>query len=288
MRIALAQINYHIGHFEYNFYNICRAIEEAKSQHADLVVFGELSICGYPPRDFLEFDDFVKQCETWIEKLLPFSQDIGVLVGGPSVNPQIEGKDLFNSAWLLYQGEVVFKAHKSLLPNYDIFDEYRYFEPATTISTVAFRGRLLAITICEDLWNIGNENPLYPVCPMDVLLLEKPEIIINLSASPFSYQQAAERKRIIRENAKTYQLPVFYANHVGAQTEIIFDGGSLAVSPDGSIYEELPYFDRQVQTFDVDKVIAGHGNRELYEEKTALIYRAIITGIREYIFQTGL
>src|SRR3979409_80918 len=169
MKIVLAQQNYHIGNFGDNLRKILGAIHEAKRQGAELVIFSELCVCGYPPRDFLEFEDFIAQCYTAIDQIREQADSIGVIIGGPARNPVREGKDLFNAAWLLYEKEVKGVAHKTCLPNYDVFDEYRYFEPGYEWSVLEFKGKKLAVTICEDIWNLGD-NPLYRVCPMDMLM----------------------------------------------------------------------------------------------------------------------
>ena len=195
MKVFLAQQNYHIGNFSLNLEKMLQAVEEGRSLGADLVVFSELSVCGYPPRDFLEFEDFILQAESSIQALAKVSGDIGLLVGTPTRNPQKEGKDLLNSAVLLYNGVVQGIAHKSLLPNYDVFDEYRYFEPAYNWNVIEFKGKKIAVTICEDIWNLGN-NPLYRVCPMDKLMLQSPDLMINISASPFDFSHDEDRKEI--------------------------------------------------------------------------------------------
>jgi NAD+ synthase (glutamine-hydrolysing) len=242
MKIVVAQQNYHIGNFEHNTLKIIEGIKEAKAQEADLVVFSELSICGYPPRDFLEFDDFIRRCYRAIDEIKVHADTIGVLVGSPARNPASEGKDLFNAAWLLYEGEVKAVQHKTLLPTYDVFDEYRYFEPGFEWNIMEFKGHRLAVTICEDIWNLGD-NPLYRTCPMDSLIRQRPDCMINLSASPFDYAHAEERKAIIRANVDKYKLPMFYCNAVGSQTEIVFDGGSLIYDREGNVIRELPFFE---------------------------------------------
>lgn len=241
MNIFLAQQNYLVGDFEGNLKKIITAIKEAKDQNADLVVFSELCICGYPPRDFLEFEDFIDQCEASIDTLKKYTEDIGIIVGAPSHNNLPEGKDLFNGAWFLFEGKVQLIAHKTCLPTYDIFDEYRYFEPAFDWKVASFKGKKLAITICEDIWNLGDD-PLYRICPMDELMKQQPDVIINLSASPFDYDQKEKRLAIIQANVKKYKLPLFYCNAVGAQTEMIFDGGSLIMDANGNVKKELPFF----------------------------------------------
>lgn len=141
MRIALAQLDYHIGNFEGNLAKMLAAVDSAKSQGADLICFGELAVCGYPPRDFLEFDDFIRQSQASVDALKAVSHGIAIVVGAPTRNPVVAGKDLFNSAYFLSEGEVIGVQHKALLPTYDIFDEYRYFEPATEFKPILFKGK---------------------------------------------------------------------------------------------------------------------------------------------------
>lgn len=242
MKIALAQQNYHIGNFESNTQKIISAIQQAKSRQADLVVFSELSICGYPPRDFLEFDDFINQCYHAVDVICEHTSGIGVIIGAPKRNTDPQGKDLFNSAWLLYDKKIVATAQKTLLPTYDVFDEYRYFEPAYEWNVIEFKGERIALTICEDIWNLGD-NPLYRICPMDMLIQQKPSIMINISASPFDYDHDEDRKEIARANVLKYNLPLIYCNTVGSQTEIVFDGGSLVYNAKGDLLKEMKYFE---------------------------------------------
>jgi NAD+ synthase (glutamine-hydrolysing) len=288
MKIAIAQLNFHIGNFEGNLGKMLQAVAEAKRQGADLVCFSELATVGYPPRDFLEFDDFIELAEHSVQELAKAAQGIAIVVGSPSKNPVVEGKDLYNSAYFLAEGRVQQVQHKTLLPTYDIFDEYRYFEPASAWRTVEYQGQRIALTVCEDIWNIGNENPLYTVCPLDELLPQKPDFILNLSASPFSFTQARARIHTVRANVRRYGIPMFYVNHCGAQTELIFDGGSLAVSPDGQVFDELPYFEECVRTYDLDEVRRGGMAREQPKEKIALIHDALLLGIRDYFRKLGL
>jgi NAD+ synthase (glutamine-hydrolysing) len=287
MKIAIAQLNYHIGNFEGNVAKMLKAIEESKAQGADLVCFSELTTCGYPARDFLEFDDFIRRSEEAIKKLAEAAQGIAVVVGSPTKNPVIEGKDLFNSAYFLCDGKVIQIQHKALLPTYDIFDEYRYFEPASEFKVVDFKGKKIALTICEDIWNIGNENPLYTICPMDELMPQKPDFILNLSASPFTYEQANTRIHVVRTNVKRYGIPMFYVNHCGAQTELIFDGGSLVMSPNGNIFDELPYFEECIKTYDLEEVVKGEKSNEQAKDKMTLIHDAIILGVKDYFGKLG-
>ncbi|RAJ75197.1 NAD+ synthase (glutamine-hydrolysing) [Chitinophaga dinghuensis] len=297
MKIILAQQNYHIGNFEQNTAKIIAGIQAAKAQGADLVVFSELCVCGYPPRDFLEFEDFIARCYTAIDEIKQHATDIAVLVGGPARNPQPEGKDLFNAAWFLYEGEVKHIVHKTLLPTYDVFDEYRYFEPAFGWNVIPFKGRKLAVTICEDIWNLG-ENLLYRICPMDKLMEQQPDVMINLSASPFDYDHDQDRKEVIRANVLKYRLPMYYCNTVGSQTEIVFDGGSLIFDAQGNIVKELPYFEEAMDGMELEPLLSNGSAIAEKPEFTPLtslvfdhnidrIYDALVLGIRDYFGKMG-
>jgi len=288
MKIAIAQLNYHIGNFEGNLQKMLEATTTAKEQGADIVVFGELAVTGYPPRDFLEFDDFINSSLDVVNSLAKAADGIAIVVGAPSRNPVIEGKDLYNSAYFLADGKIQQIEHKALLPTYDIFDEYRYFEPAHEFNVVHYKGKKIALTVCEDIWNVGNENPLYTICPLDELNPQEPDFVLNLSASPFSYSHAENRIHVLKANINLYNKPMFYVNHVGAQTEIVFDGGSIVMSPDGNVYDELPYFEECIRTYDLDEVQKGGRHQVQEKDKMTLIHDALVTGIKDYFGKLGL
>ncbi|MEP6847062.1 MAG: NAD+ synthase [Panacibacter sp.] len=247
MKIALAQQNYHVGNFESNISKIIAGIKEAKQQQADIVVFSELCVCGYPPRDFVEFNDFINKCYAGIDAIKEYADTIAVIVGSPAHNPVKEGKDLFNAAFFLYEKEIKAEIHKTCLPTYDVFDEYRYFEPAYDWNTIEFKGKRIALTICEDIWNLGD-NPIYRTCPMDMMMEQKPDFMVNISASPFDYTHHEDRKAIVKANVLKYKLPMFYCNAVGSQTEIVFDGASLVFDKYGNLCKRLPMFKETVET----------------------------------------
>lgn len=309
MKIAISQQNYHVGNFEYNKDKIISDIERAKADHVDLIVFSELSVCGYPPRDFLEFDDFITKCYASIDLIKTYTNGIGVIIGSPQRNPVPEGKDLFNSAVFLYNNEVIGVAHKSLLPTYDVFDEYRYFEPTNEWKVIEFKGERIALTICEDIWNL-TENPLYRMSPMDLLIKENPTILINVTASPFDYDHDDDRKEIILENIRRYHLPMIYCNTVGAQTEIIFDGGSLVFDKSGRLCKELRYFEEDYCTVTTEDLESGKlkevkmyqfidervarlkdSNKVLEylttDKNISQIHSALLLGIRDYFKKMG-
>lgn len=297
MKIFLAQQNYHIGNFEANTARIISAIQEAARQGADLVLFSELCVCGYPPRDFLEFEDFIAKCYAAIDEIKAHTGEVAVLLGAPCRNPVKEGKDLFNAAWFLYEGQVQQVVHKTLLPTYDVFDEHRYFEPGYEWKVIPFKGKKLAVTICEDIWNLGD-NPLYRICPMDQLMEQQPDVMLNLSASPFDYDHDESRKEIIRANVRKYRLPMYYCNTVGSQTEIVFDGGSMVFDAQGNIVKELPYFEEALDHVELDTLTGGAGeavSAHATSDLTALefdhnihrIHDAIVLGIRDYFGKMG-
>jgi len=267
-------------------------------------------VCGYPSRDFLEFEDFINQCYVSVDKIKQYADTIGVLIGSPARNPKKEGKDLFNAAFLLYEKEIKAEIHKTLLPNYDVFDEYRYFEPAYQWNIAEFKGKKLAITICEDIWNMGD-NPLYRITPMEQLMPFKPDVMINISASPYNYAQDVVRNSIVKAHVIKYKLPMLYSNAVGSQTEIVFDGGSLVYDINGNKVLEMKYFEEDYALFDLETISkksdkakqaidekyyyssaeVGYGsdtiayltNGKNIEE----IHQALILGIRDYFSKMG-
>ncbi len=312
MNVFVAQQNYHIGNFTLIKEKILNALEEATQKGADLVVFSELSICGYPPRDLLEFDGFLAQVDEAVAEIGSHVGDVGIVLGVPTRNHDQTGKPLFNSAVLIHQGKIIGKVNKTLLPNYDVFDEYRYFEPASSWNVIEFKGKRIALTICEDIWNLGD-NMLYKVCPMDHLMAQKPELMINISASPFDYDHDEDRKEVIRLNVKKYKLPMIYCNSVGAQTEIVFDGGSLIYDQHGNLFREMKYFEedgclvdtndlmdpakstaqeqgramgldmRVAKTDDPDKIVAYLTS----DNNMSQIKSALVLGIRDYFGKMG-
>ncbi len=302
MKIFLAQQNYHIGNFDKNQEKIIEAIQIAKSKNADLIVFSEMSICGYPARDFLDFKDFIDKCFESIDNIKEYADTIGVIVGAPDINPVREGKNLFNAAFFLYEKEIKGIAHKTCLPTYDVFDENRYFEPAYNWDTIEFKGKNIALTVCEDIWNLGD-NPLYRVCPMDILMQRQPDFMINISASPFDYTHDEDRKATIKSNVLKYKIPLIYCNAVGSQTEIIFDGDSLVFDKDANLCCQLPQFKEELKeiilnddgTVDAPVIepaaaVPGLIFEPLYftpELNISQVYEAIILGIKDYFSKMG-
>ena len=295
MKITIAQLNYHIGNFDRNKDLICNAIKKAKSEGSDLIVFSELCIPGYPPLDLLDRLDFIEKCRSTVNEIAKECTGIAAIVGSPTLNTKPEGKKLFNSALVLSEGKIIFSANKALLPTYDIFDEYRYFEPENRFSVLSFKGMKFAITICEDLWdeqpfdNEFEKTRLYTVSPMEELSKQNPDIIINISASPFSYSKIEAKENIFRSKAIKYKIPVISVNQVGANTELIFDGASLVVNGKGEIINRLPFFEEAVKTYSLEEITSGTNKVNYTRPATiSLIHSALVTGVRDYFAKSGL
>ncbi len=292
MKIVLAQLNYHIGNFEVNSDKIIEAINKAKSKNADLVVFSELAICGYPPKDLLERKDFIEKTLNAIDQVASHCVDIAAVIGGPSINPHPKGKKLYNSAFFMCDGKVQSIHNKTLLPTYDIFDEYRYFEPNTEYNLVEYKGKKIAITICEDLWekqavdnNFAKEE-LYTTSPMEKLSQLKPDFIVNIAASPFSHNQKNIRTEILQDVSKKYQLPLIYVNQIGANTELIFDGDSMAINSKGDVACRLNYFEEDFSLIDLNEI----ENQKAVEKEVDYIEKihdALVLGLKDYFGKMG-
>lgn len=295
MQIALAQINFIIGNFEYNVHRILEAIRKAKKVNADLIVFSELAVTGYPPLDLLEHRRFVEKAIECVHQIARECDDIAAIVGAPSFNPSDSGKVLFNSAYFLCDGKVKSVHHKSLLPTYDIFDEYRYFEPNREFQIIEYKGKKIALTICEDLWDnppveyaLGRSR-LYTVSPMKELLKFHPDFIINISASPFEYNKIEVKKTIFTRYARETRLPLFYVNQVGAHTDLIFDGGSMVISPEGKIVDTLHFFREDFKVYLLEDVMKDTSVDFSFEQdEIEQMHDALVLGIRDYFAKTGL
>jgi NAD+ synthase (glutamine-hydrolysing) len=295
MKVVLAQLNYHIGNFAENLSRIAYEVKKAEGQNADLIVFSELAITGYPPQDLLEFGSFIEESNKAIQQLASISNHIGILIGAPTLNPGPNGKKLFNSAYFLFDGWVQQVFHKTLLPTYDIFDEYRYFEPNQEFQLLHFKDKKFAVTICEDLWfnqpaeNAFSNSRLYTENPLEKLAALDPDLIINLAASPFSYLRQQVKTEIFTDNARKFRLPIVYVNQVGAQTELVFEGGSLVVNRDGKIVQSLRMFSEDSQLIDLDDLVMDRLPELQHKqwERPELIYHALILGIRDYFNKMG-
>lgn len=295
MKFTVAQLNYHIGNFAGNKDLICSAIAKAKAEGSDLIIFSELCVPGYPPLDLLDRHDFIQKCEQTVLEIAEQCTGIAAIVGSPTINTKSEGKKLYNSALLLSEGKVIFSVNKALLPTYDIFDEYRYFEPEKKFSVFPFQGLRLAITICEDLWdeqpfdNEFEKTRLYTLSPMEELSRQNPDLIINIAASPFSYTKIESKENIFISKATKYKIPVITVNQTGANTELIFDGASLVINENGGIVRQMPFFEPAVETFSFENIKKGTSSGiNTIHDPIPLIHKALVTGLRDYFTKSGL
>ncbi len=291
MKIALVQNNYHIGNFSDNSSKIIQSINKAQAAGADLVVFSELSVCGYYPHDMLERSEFIEKTQIAVENIASQCLNIAAIVGAPTVNYSRRGKRLYNSALFIRNGVVEKTIHKTLLPTYDIFDEYRHFEPNRNFDVIELKGEKIALTICEDLWdnqpsnNSFAKSELYITSPLEELSKFNPYCIINIAASPFSNDQEDSRKTVLKNNASKYSVPLVYVNQVGAQTEIVFDGGSMVIDAKGEIIHELKYFTEDFRIVD----LADLNQKNIQPGVTPIkkIYDALVLGISDYFGKCG-
>jgi NAD+ synthase (glutamine-hydrolysing) len=296
MKIALAQLNFIINHFDYNKKKIIEAIDRAKELNADLVVFSELSVCGYPPHDLLDRKEFIDRCIEAVNEISTHCVGIAAIVGAPSYNTNSTGKLLFNSAFLLMNGRIESIHHKALLPTYDIFDEYRYFEPNINFNVAEINGKRLAITICEDIWDdqptsaAVSRSKMYSVSPLEQLAKQSPDIVINIAASPFSIDNQKRRMAVFTGNIKRFGLPVIYVNQVGANTDLIFDGNSMAFNSKGDVVVHCKSFGEDFQIFDSDQISnykTFTAFNEIENSRISQIHDALLLGIRDYFSKTG-
>ncbi len=289
MKIALLQLNFLIGDLNHNSSLIIEGIKKAKAVGVKLAIFSELALTGYPPLDLLDYKEFIDKCEENIKEIASHCVGIAAIVGAPSYNKTGSGKELFNSAWFLNEGKVEFIANKSLLPNYDVFDEYRYFEPSREVGFVDFNGKRLALTICEDIWNL-SEIPMYSHSPLEEVKKENADLIINISASPFHDNQPKLRREVLRAVALKCHKPIIYVNQIGVNTEIIFDGNSMVCDAAGNIREQLPFFKEDIRVVELDDILNDQNSNDKWNSppKIKLIHDALVIGIKDYFQKMGL
>lgn len=293
MKIQLNQQNYIIGDLEYNRKKITKAIEKAKKYGADLCVFPELAVCGYIPHDQLEQKDFIDMVYESVDKIAQSCTDIAVLIGSPWLNESKNGKKLYNAALFISEGEVKQVFKKTLLPTYDVFDDYRYFEPNNSFELLEYKGEKIAVTICEDLWDkqeagysFAKEN-LYNISPLTELAKLHPDFIINIAGSPFSFNQENIRTQVLVSNSKAHKLPLIYVNQTGGHTELIYDGGSKILNSKGEIIQQLAHFEEDSHIIDSLKFDTFTALSDLKTDRIAQIHKALICGIKDYFNKMG-
>lgn len=284
MKIALCQLNYTIADIEGNKKKIIDAINNAKTSNADLAVFSELSICGYPPDDLLDYPFFIDKCKQAVLEIAEHCDNIAIIIGSPSLNTSKIGKSIFNSAFFIENKAIKNIVNKTLLPTYDIFNEARYFEPNNLFELISFKGKKIALTICEDLWS-NTDFLKYETDPLAELVKHHPDFIINIAASPFNKGKLEQRFDILKKQAETQQLNLIYVNQVGAHTDIIFDGNSMVINPKGEVLLQLPAFEEAIYTFDIENTaiepIAPN------KKNIALLHQALVFGLKNYFEKMG-
>ena len=287
MKLALTQINPVIGDFTGNIANIARQIEKARNAGCQLAVFPELAISGYPPQDYLEHEAFLTQQESAIHSLVAGARGIGVLCGAITRHSGSTGKPLHNSALLFADGNILFSAHKRLLPTYDVFDESRYFEPGQASSPFTYKGLRLGITICEDIFNDEDSfpHPLYQANPVADLMHGGIDLLINIAASPFTIGKQQLRRTIFSQLCRKYHIPLVYVNQVGGQDSVLFDGTSMVLGSDGALCHQARSFCEDMLIIDTEQL---HSAQTPWKnDETGLVFQALAMGCRDYIRKCG-
>lgn len=288
MKIALAQINTTVGDFDGNYDKIVGRIEWATKNGVDLVVFPEMAITGYPPKDLLEKTSFLLKTMEYLEKIAKkTTKDLAVIVGCITVNESTTGKGLFNSAAFLEGGKIRQIQNKTLLPTYDVFDEGRYFEPGTEQTVVEFKGRKFGLTICEDIWSSAEVSgrKLYSTDPVGVLVKKGAEFVINVSASPYVLKKRKLRETLMGNVARNHKVPVVYVNLVGGNDELIFDGSSMVFNSEGDVVASAGIFVEDSIIVDIDKLPEPAQTPRLMNSEE--VYKALVLGLRDYIQKCG-
>jgi len=291
MKVTLAQLNPIVGDITGNLNQAIRLLEESSHNDSDLLIFSELFLIGYPPKDLLNRPWLIEKAEKALAQLAKATASYpktAVLIGVPLRTNRKAGKGLANAVALLYQGQIVMVQEKSLLPTYDIFDEARHFDPAVRILTVPFKEEILGISICEDAWNIQDsdlQHSLYEVEPIQELVNQGATLLINLSASPFYEGKENLRYQVIREHAVKHQRPFVFVNQVGGNDEVIFDGGSMIFNHQGELVFLGAFFEEEISTFDLEQAAVPVIFQPLGRAEG--IYQALVLGIRDYLGKCG-
>jgi len=283
MKIALAQFNPTVGDFEGNAARIVSLATQAKQRGADLAVFSELCVCGYLPLDLLERPAFIERNHETL-KCIAMQMPLPAIVGyAGRVERDRAGKSIANKAALIDEGRVVFEQSKMLLPTYDVFDESRYFQPGERQYVYGLDREQLGITVCEDVWNDKTfwANPLYARDPVTELVAQGSSVLLNISASPYTLEKRTLRLQMLRSLARHHRRPIVYVNQVGGDDSLIFDGASIAITPDGRIAAQAKAFEEDVVLFDT---VTGEGEIHAQpDDEIAYAYQALVTGTRDYV-----
>lgn len=286
MRIAVAQINPIVGDLEGNTQKILQYIKRCRAQNTDIVVFPELSICGYPPEDLLLHHDFIGKMEECLGRIAKASTGIMSIVGFVRGNASSWEKPLYNSAAIIQNGKILGYYDKMLLPTYDVFDERRYFEPGTGVKTWEYNGKKIGVIICEDIWQHSGltDTSHYPRDPILELLPLRPDILINISGSPYHFQKPDARTRVCSKASRTLNCPVVLCCQVGGNDELVFDGYSVCVDEKGNLRNIAKGFEEDLMFVDLDAPVC---NVPFQYDSTADLYKALVLGVRDYFHKQG-
>lgn len=286
MRVLLAQLNPTIGDLKNNCEKILKSIGHAQKEKVDLVVFPEMSLCGYPPEDLVLHASFIEKMEEELQRIVQATSGIMAVVGLVRKNPASGEKPLFNTAAIIQDKKLVGFADKCLLPTYDVFDERRYFEPGSRAHLWEWKGKKVAVVICEDIWQHAGatEYTNYAHDPVMDLVPQKPDLLVNISASPYQYQKPEVRIQVCAKSAKTLHCPVLLACQVGGNDELVFDGYSLVVGGDGKLRQIAKGFEEEEMLVDLDPLPAV---RPFSSDPVEDLYKALVLGVRDYFHKLG-
>lgn len=291
MEITFCQLNPLVGDIAGNVERVRAIAEQTAGDAPDLLVFPEMFVQGYPPRDLLEHSWFIKKSVEAVEEIARISRgfpDTGILFGTAMPNAITHGRGLSNAAVLVGNGNILFQQNKSLLPTYDVFDESRYFDPARSVETVAFKGEHLGISICEDAWKHEDlwQRPLYDFDPIAALAEAGATILINISGSPFHVGKQRLRETVLEQHATTHHLPFLFVNQIGANDDLIFDGNSVFLDADGAMRAHAQAFEERVTTVDTAAPSSAAVTPTNYDTIGA-VHNALVLGVRDYVRKCG-
>ncbi len=287
MKIALSQTNPVIGHFEHNMGLMRQSVEKAEALGCSLVIFPELSIMGYPPRDLLERPAFIRESLLALERFALEVRGLHAVCGFAEPSHRSEGARLINGAALLGSGRILARGGKRLLPSYDVFDEMRYFEPAAQSLRFELEGLTFGVTVCEDIWNVGDIEgvPRYDLHPVEDLVQEGMDVLVNISASPFTMGKPTLRTNILKLLSTAHRIPIIYCNQAGGNDDLIFDGSSMVLDRTGRLVHSAPEFEEALLVWDTER--EGTEVSDPWLEREESILKGLVMGTRDYTLKCG-
>jgi len=294
VKIVLAQLNPTVGDLRGNCERILEAVQRAEQAEADLILFPELAVCGYPPKDILLREGFIEACDQAVERLgRQIKSEIGVILGHPTRRDLPAGR-IANAASLLHQGKTVARVHKLLLPNYDVFDEQRYFRHAdlSSIKPILFQGLKLGLHICEDAWwgqpdTFYHDQPVELADPVKILADAGSDLLINISASPFELDKRERRHEIVHSHVDRFSIPYLFVNQVGGNDDLVFDGHSFVIDQDNQVVLQMPGFQEDLQVYDTEQSTEAGSIEIEGNSREEQLFAALVLGLRDYMQKCG-